>query len=354
MDNEKVTGRSYWRTETDASDYILVAPMAPCGSLLPVDTASRWTVPSVAQYMKDLITHLSKRYNIDPNKINVVGFSMGGIGAGEAAMTLNDRLASVVPSAWAWDIAPWSSLTDLPVYIIQGETDAYFNSPTACRPHRTAVEYSEIVYDILKTINPKSVLNIYPGGHSWDGVADSAWRNYINGKTGWIYNQVRDPYRKHVIAISKWTAHPDGGNYNVTWTAPETPKTLWVTIDKTGTNTILYDYANSNGANSCASYTEWNSWTISAEKTPVKAGRVEANILPNNQVAVTTQNVKTMTLWLDSRMGINISQPITVILNGVPSQYTCDTSLLRALESYDASDDPGMIYNCKISNITVP
>lgn len=74
-----ILGRSYPRPETDLSNYILVTIMPPCGSLLPVDTASRFNVPSMKAYLEDTITHISRRYNIDTNRVVLAGFSMGGI-----------------------------------------------------------------------------------------------------------------------------------------------------------------------------------------------------------------------------------------------------------------------------------
>lgn|GEM_PF-6173809 len=68
-----------------------------------------------------------------------------------------------MPSARSRNIAPRRALTDLPVYIIQGKTDAYFNSTSDCRPHRTAREYSKIAYDALSEKAPIHVLNTYPG-----------------------------------------------------------------------------------------------------------------------------------------------------------------------------------------------
>lgn len=105
MDNEKVTGRSALRTEIDDSDYILVAAVAPCGSLLPhPGHASRRDVPVIIPYLQDLITDVGERYNIDRDNIVIAGFSMGGIGAGYASLALNDRRAAALISARSWNM----------------------------------------------------------------------------------------------------------------------------------------------------------------------------------------------------------------------------------------------------------
>lgn len=138
------------------------------------------------------------------------------------------------------------------------------------------------------------------------------------------------------------------------WDAPQTPKTMRITINEIGANTILYDYFNTNQINTCSSFSEWNSWSYTLDKTPVHAGKVEANIIGSNQINITTENVKNFKLWLDPRMGIDTSQQVTVIVNGVSKKYSCNTSLLNALQSYVDSKDWGMIYNCSIDDIVVP
>lgn len=120
---------------------------------------------------------------------------------------MNDRLAAVSPIAWSRDIAPRTSLTDLPIYMIQGQNDAYFNSPSDCRPHRTPVEATQAAFSLLQPINPHSVMKLYPGGHALDNVGEIAWKDFINGQQGRVTDKRRNPYRSHNIAMSLWTSY---------------------------------------------------------------------------------------------------------------------------------------------------
>ncbi|RTL56302.1 MAG: hypothetical protein EKK37_17685 [Sphingobacteriales bacterium] len=347
MDNELVTGRSYPRTETDNSNYILVAPIAPFGPVIPTPLhASRWNVPNADQYVMDVITELSTRYNIDFNRIVVAGFSMGGIGAYHMALRLNDRLASVMASAGSWKIATWDGLKNMPMYIISGVNDAHFDA-TGCRPHYTAIEYARLAHSLLWKSAQIHALNEYPGQHSWDESAFLYWRTFINGQTGWVTNKVRDPYRSNVTAVNPWRSYDVGSNFGVSWTENPSPNTMWVTIKQFGSGTIPYDYARTEGDGGCSSLAAFNNWAMYGDIMNLPGGKAEANITGPNQITITSTNVTKMSIWLHPKM-VDYSKPLTVILDGVSSTYTLKPSLLTALRSYERRWDWGMIYHTEI------
>ena len=347
MDNEQVTGRSLARTETDNSNYILIAPIAPFGSIIPIPQhASRWDVPVADQYLMDIISELSTRYNIDYNRIVLAGFSMGGIGAYHHAIRLNDRLAAVMASAGSWELGTWDGLKNMPMYIIHGVTDAYFNS-TGCRPHNTAIEYARLAHAALYKASTIHRLYEYPGGHPWDNSAYLYWTNFINGQQGWVTDKVRDPYRTNVTAVNPWRSYDVGANFGVTWTEDPSPHTMWVSIKQTGTGTIPYNWARETGNGGCSSATDFNNWSLTADIKNLAGGRADANITGPNQIAVTSTNVTKMSLWLHPKM-VNFSNPVQVTLNGVTKSYTVKPSLLAALKSYERRWDWGMIYHAEL------
>ncbi len=348
MDNEKVTGRSYPRTETDNSNYILVAPIAPFGSVLPHPQHwSRWDVPAADQYLIDIITELSTRYNIDYNRIVLAGFSMGGIGAYHQALRLNDRLAAVMASAGCWDLGTWDGLKNMPMYIISGVNDAYFNGNGDCRNHKTAIEYARLAHDALYKASTIHRLYEYPGGHPWDASGQLYWKNFLSGQTGWVTDKVRNPYRTNVTAVNPWRSYDVGSSYTVTWTEDPSPHTMWITIKQTGTGTIPYNWARQEGTGGCSSQADFNSWSLTADTKNLPGGKAEANITGPNQIVVTSTNVTKMSLWLHPKM-VNFSNPVQVTLNGVTKSYTLKSSLLTALKSYERRWDWGMIYHAEL------
>lgn len=346
MDNETITGRSYPRTETDNSNYILVAPLAPYGNLLPHPLhASRWDVPSAEQYLIDTITEVSGRYNINPNKIVIAGYSMGGIGAYHMAIRLNDRAAAVMASAGSWEIANWEALKDTPVYIIHGVTDAYYNSPTDARGHYTPIEGARLAYTILSRYSNIHSLNEYPGGHQWDNTGQAAWTNFINGQSGWVTTKVRNPYKSNVIAVNAFKSYEMGDNFNVQWFDNPSPHTMWVSINSYGTSsTIQYEWAKVTGDGSTTSLTAFNGWTMSEDVKNIVGGKAIATITGANQISVTASNVTSLSLWLHPNM-VDFNKPIIVRLNGITTLYNIKPSLLDALKSYERRWDWGMIYH---------
>ncbi len=349
MDDETVTGRSPARTEVDTSNYILIAPIGPCGSLLPhPEHGSRWDVPIADQYLMDVLTEVDSRYNINENKVVLAGFSMGGIGAYHQALRLSDRLAAVMASAGAWELGSWGDLINTPMYLIQGAKDAHYYGPDQCRPHNTAIEYARMAYKLLGGANSQNKFYEYPGEHGWDDTGYNAWVNFLDGQKGWVTTKTRDPYEKHVIAINPWRSYEVGSNFNATWREDSSPDTMWVSIKSIGSGTIAYDYAKVVGDGSCDSEYAFNNWSLVEDKKYLNGARADAKVTGPNQISITTKNVEHMSVWLHPKMNIDFSKPISVTLDGTTTQKTCNPSLLDALRSYERRHDWQMIYQCEL------
>lgn len=367
LDDEPPTGpsRSVVRKESDNSNYIVVAPVAPFGSMIPAGTnpsnnyyqhASRWNVPTADEYLIDIITEIASRYNIDYNKIVVTGSSMGGIGAYHMAHRLNDRLAAVMSNGGSWTLGSWASITDLPVYTVHGTNDAYWGgSSSSCRNHMTAVEFPRKAHQLMGANNPNDTLTEYPQipGHGFDTSYNTtepgalAWKAFVNGTQGLVHGYTRNPYRNHVIAINPWRTYQTGGNYEHTWNEDPSPHTMWLSINSYGTGTIPYDRVTPQGDGGCTSQANWNNWSLISDTVNVQGGKAEATNAGNNVINVTTNNVTNLSVWLHPNM-VNFAQPITLNINGNSIQRTCTGSLLTALKSYERRKDWNMIYTCEL------
>ncbi len=367
LDDESVTGRSVVRKESDNSNFIVVAPVAPFGYMIPAGTNpannyyqhnSRWNVPSADQYLMDIITEIASRYNVDYNKVVVTGSSMGGIGAYHIAHRLNDRLSAVMANGGSWTLGSWSSITDLPVYTIHGTNDAYWGGTSgSCRNHMTAVEFPRKAHQLMGANNPYDTLTEYPQipGHGFDTSYNTtepgalAWKAFVNGTSGLVHGYTRNPYRSHVIAINPWRTYDQGGNYDYSWSEDPSPDTMWLSINSYGPGTISYNRVTPQGDGGCSNQTNWNNWSLVSDTVNLPGGKAEATITGPNAINVTTTNVTSLSLWLHPSM-VNISQPINVTVNGLTTARSCgtSTSLLTALKSYERRQDWEMIYHCKI------
>lgn len=367
LDDETLTGRSVVRKESDNSNFIVVAPVAPFGYMIPAGTNpannyyqhnSRWNVPSADQYLMDIITEIASRYNVDYNKVVVTGSSMGGIGSYHMAHRLNDRLSAVMANGGSWTLGSWPSITDLPVYTVHGTNDAYWGGTSgSCRNHMTAVEFPRKAHQLMGANNPNDTLTEYPQipGHGFDTSYNTtepgalAWKAFVNGTSGLVHGYTRNPYRSHVIAINPWRTYDQGGNYDYSWSEDPSPDTMWLSINSYGPGTISYNRVTPQGDGGCSNQANWNNWSLLSDTVNLPGGKAEATITGPNAINVTTTNVTSLSLWLHPSM-VNISQPINVTVNGVTTARSCgtSTSLLTALKSYERRQDWEMIYHCKI------
>jgi predicted peptidase len=98
----------------DELDAIIIAPDCP---------AKDWLQPESENFVFDLLDHIRTDYNIDPNRILVTGFSLGGMGTWHFAGRFPDRFTAAIvmaglPPDDALDL-DWS----VPLYVIQGRAD---------------------------------------------------------------------------------------------------------------------------------------------------------------------------------------------------------------------------------------
>lgn len=120
-------------------------------------------------------TKLTKQYNIDADRVYVLGHSMGGLGTFTAIYQHPDRFAAAIPSAGTF--YPWldaSRIQDVPLWIFHGNADK-------------VVPYmgSRNVFDQLKKLNGNAKLTTLTGvGHgssnrSFKYSGDNPQKGYI-------------------------------------------------------------------------------------------------------------------------------------------------------------------------------
>lgn len=97
----------------------------------PVDSVGSWNDPRAAAAMERLIAELPARWEIDPNRVYLMGFSMGAIGVFHLGPLMPDRWAAVAGSSGfsylgAQGRAAPDNLRNLPTMIQIGTQDLNF------------------------------------------------------------------------------------------------------------------------------------------------------------------------------------------------------------------------------------
>ncbi len=98
----------------------------PAFFVAPDCPARDWTRPASEQFVLELIDHLRQNYAIDPGRVLLVGYSMGGIGAWHLAGKYPERFSAalIMAAAPPETVSPpdWQT----PVYVFHGRADELF------------------------------------------------------------------------------------------------------------------------------------------------------------------------------------------------------------------------------------
>lgn len=345
--------------EMEAGDYILVAAEAchgvnfPEGAVLDA-MAGRWSVPASECYLSDLVNEFMHRYRIDPNRIILEGYSMGGIGAYNHAMR-TDRFAGVGIGGGSWTWGTFDTMINTPVFIWHGKNDSYWNSPKDCRNRMTDVSHGRYAHEILTELGFDHVYVETDGTHNKVNLLDGKWFSptdqFYSGKEGWIVDKRRDPYPKSVIAMTP------RGNYEMIdpktsgdpFRQAESLHDHWISIETYTPGPVPVDHLIKEGTIQKAATKEaWLDYSCTRSKTTFQGARIEMENLGNNRFAAKTLHVDSYSLWLHPKMGVDFTQPIEVTTNGVTATFNAKPSLLTALQSFERKEDWGLIYPASI------
>ncbi len=344
--------------ELEKSNYILVAAEACHGvnfpeGAMPDKLAGRWSVPAYERYLGDLVEEFMHRYRIDPNRIVLWGYSMGGIGAYNHAMR-TDRFAVVGIGGGSWTWGTFDTMLNTPVYIWHGNRDSFWNSPSDCRNRMTDVCHARFAHEILTELRYEHLYVETEGGHGDVNRMNGEWFDatapFFSGQEGYMVDKVRDPYPRRVIAMTP------RGNYEILdpktsgdpFRQAESLHDRWVSIEDFTPGPVPVDFLIKEGKiQKAETREEWLNYSATRSRANFQGARIEAENLGDNRFEVRTQHVDSFSIWLHPSM-VDFSRPITVIANGVLSEHPCEPSLLTALESIERRHDWGLIYHARI------
>jgi predicted peptidase len=98
-------------------DALLVAPDCP---------AMGWTNTTSEEAVLELILFCMETYRIDPGRVLMLGFSMGGLGTWYMVGRHPDIFSAAIPIAATADAETTPVIENVPLYVIHGEKDEVF------------------------------------------------------------------------------------------------------------------------------------------------------------------------------------------------------------------------------------
>lgn len=89
----------------------------------PKSDTDPWNPDRIVELLDELLASRESRWAIDPSRVYLTGFSMGGFGTWETGMRYPDRFAAIIPVAGGYREYDPDGLKDLPVWAFHGEQD---------------------------------------------------------------------------------------------------------------------------------------------------------------------------------------------------------------------------------------
>jgi predicted peptidase len=151
------------RPEVAAAKAFIVVPQCPDGKQwvdVPWGKGS-YKSPEISEPLKltlDLVDSLLKELPIDADRVSVIGMSMGGFGAIDAAQRRPELFAAVVPICGAGDPSKAKDIANIPLWAFHGSDD-----------NAVPVSGSRDIVEALKKAGGNPKYTEYPktGHNSW-------------------------------------------------------------------------------------------------------------------------------------------------------------------------------------------
>lgn len=98
--------------------------MIPAIVVMPQCPRNRtWTEPETAKMALSCVEDVTRRYNVDPNRLYLTGLSLGGRGTWYIASRVKNGFAALVPICGGGNIDDAAKLKDTPIWAFHGAAD---------------------------------------------------------------------------------------------------------------------------------------------------------------------------------------------------------------------------------------
>ena len=312
-----------------AAGLIAVGPSAP----VHPTCYERWCLPEADDYIRDVVIEFQCRFNIDPDRVILMGHSMGGFGAYHHLQVQPDRFAAVLVSAGSWYLAYWPVIEGTPLWIVHGLRD----SEPGGRPRYTDVAFARTTHRLLTEKGLAHEYREHSRGHSIPYGRDDI-RHFIARMPA----MRRDPFHPRVVVVTPRGWRPSDRR--------RAPHNRWVTILEQTEGKLTYDCLRHEGARQFWGMPRknWEDWRLVHFRREYPGAMVKATNQGANRFEVTTRNVRRFSLWLHHKM-VDFSKPVRVTVNGsLRFDRRITPSVSAALRSYRRRMDWGLIYTAEV------
>lgn len=153
-----------------------------------VDDWNMWFQPDLDQYYRDIISMGVALYNVNPDKVYIMGYSAGGDGVWRMAPRMADTWAAASMMAGHPGNVSLVNLRNIPFSIWCGAEDAAYNRNTLCKNRIAQM-------DSLHRTDPKGYIfegHMVAGKPHWMDRVDTV-------AVDWMARYMRNPYPKQVV-----------------------------------------------------------------------------------------------------------------------------------------------------------
>lgn len=174
-----------WRNQTllyRPSEGVYICPRAPW------DAWNMWFQAPIDSLFEELIRTMVVCYNVNPNKVYIMGYSAGGDGVWRLAPRLADHWAAAAMMAGHPGDVSLKNLYNLPLTIWCGGADDAYN-------RNVEVAARGVILDSLQAQEPQGYIhetNILPGMPHWMYQRDTV-------AVRWMQRYTRNPHPKHIV-----------------------------------------------------------------------------------------------------------------------------------------------------------
>ena len=114
--------KTFGDRETSYFPFLVVTPICP---------DARWEPHRVITLLDQVLAENRFRFQVDPDRIYLTGYSMGGFGTFETAMEYPDRFAAIAPVAGGGEPDKAEKLLDVAVWVFHGADDTTVPVPSS-------------------------------------------------------------------------------------------------------------------------------------------------------------------------------------------------------------------------------
>ena len=154
----------------------------------PTNTWNMWHQDHIDPLFNRIIQNMIMLYEVDPNKVYLMGYSAGGDGVYQLAPRMADRFAAAAMMAGHPNETSPLGLRNLPFTLHMGENDTPYNR------NKVAKEWKGNLKD-LRNNDPEGyphLVTIHQGKGHWMELLDTV-------AISWMDNYKRNPYPKRVV-----------------------------------------------------------------------------------------------------------------------------------------------------------